>query len=100
MLFVPVSVQCMMRCHAMLCDAERCFVSSRQWKGGARNTTGGDSGGRRVCHENMLLKHGPAERRNNNRSVPWGNTMLRWAILQDVKGKTDLVVGPEHRLLT
>ncbi|CAM9103895.1 unnamed protein product [Ectocarpus sp. 6 AP-2014] len=36
-----------------------------KWKDGARNTTGGDSGGRRVGHENMLLKHGAAKRRNN-----------------------------------
>lgn len=37
----------------------------QQWKDGARNTTGGESGGRRVGHENMLLKHGSAKRRNN-----------------------------------
>lgn len=42
-----------------------CFVLPCQWKEGARNTTGGDSGGRRVGHENMLLKHGSAKRRNN-----------------------------------
>lgn len=40
-------------------------VPDAQWKDGARNTTGGDSGGRRVGHENMLLKHGSAKRRNN-----------------------------------
>lgn len=42
-----------------------CLVAYMQWKDGARNTTGGDSGGRRVGHENMLLKHGSAKRRNN-----------------------------------
>ncbi|CAN0368166.1 unnamed protein product [Pylaiella littoralis] len=41
------------------------LVGHVQWKDGARNTTGGDSGGRRVGHENMLLKHGSAKRRNN-----------------------------------
>lgn len=40
-----------------------------QWKDGARNTTGGESGGRRVGHENMLLKHGSAKRRNNRLAI-------------------------------
>lgn len=55
------------------------LVGHVQWKDGARNTTGGDSGGRRVGHENMLLKHGSAKRRNNRYHL------LHWSCIKSVQ---------------